>query len=243
MNRIIGVNSLIWLLAATYFFYMSEKKVNEGDALTYERLILIFAMVATVLALLSLFLPLANDKLARLAQVISLGLLVGASYWLKRSLSLEREIKDTKNEMDIEGKELEYVDRVKEKSKMMKSMKYHLRGRPDYILNIDGDKVPVEVKSGRVPEGPFFSHVIQIAAYCFLIEEDMGETPPYGLVRYGSETEYEVEYDEELKELLLEKVGDMRDIIKKEEAHRNHSREGKCRNCSRREICSESLVD
>ena len=241
LSPIIRVNALIWLLAATFFLYMSEKGVIEDDDFKVERMILIFAMVATGLGIISITLPIFNDTLARLAQIISLSWLIGASYWLKRTITLSQEAKDKRKRLDMDEGEVDYVDVTKEKSKMFSSEKYHLRGRPDYIIKKDGDRIPVEIKTGRVPKGPFFSHIIQSAAYCLLIEEETGKAPPYGLIKYG-DNEFEIDYDESLKELLVNKMEDMREIYKIKDAHRNHDRKGKCKNCSRREICPESLV-
>ena len=241
LSPIIRVNALIWLLAATFFLYMSEKGVIEDNDFKVERIILIFAMVATGLGIISITLPIFNDTLARLAQIISLSWLIGASYWLKRTITLSQEAKDKRKRLDMDEGEVDYVDVTKEKSKMFSSEKYHLRGRPDYIIKKDGDRIPVEIKTGRVPKGPFFSHIIQSAAYCLLIEEETGKAPPYGLIKYG-DNEFEIDYDESLKELLVNKMEDMREIYKTKDAHRNHDRKGKCKNCSRREICPESLV-
>ena len=54
--------------------------------------------------------------------------------------------------------------------------------------------------------------------------------------------DFEIEFDEGLEELVLLKVEEMRRIMRHGGAHRNHNREGKCRNCSRRHLCPESLV-
>lgn len=97
------------------------------------------------------------------------------------------------------------------------------------------------MKTGRVPRGPFFSHILQVAAYCLLLEEEQGEAPPFGIVKYGDK-EFEVDYDESLKELLIKKVEEMREAKETGEVHRNHNREGKCLHCSRRDICPERLV-
>ncbi len=239
--QIFIVLSLIWLLAAVFFLYVSESGFFKGDTFTFERIILIFAMIATILGVYSLTLMGENILFARLAQIISLSWLIGASYWLKRSLALTAEASEKRKLLDIRDGEVKYVDRQKKKAKLLASEKYKLRGRPDYILEIEGENIPVEVKTGRIPKGPFFSHILQIAAYCLLLEEESGVPPSYGIVKYG-ETEFEIDYDETLKELLIAKLDDMRKIISTEEVHRNHNRKGKCKYCSRREICPESLI-
>jgi CRISPR-associated exonuclease Cas4 len=50
-----------------------------------------------------------------------------------------------------------------------------LVGKPDYLIEQkDGMIVPVELKSGRAPEEPHDGHVLQLAAYCLLVEENSG---------------------------------------------------------------------
>jgi len=73
------------------------------------------------------------------------------------------------------------------------------------------------------------------------MEDEYGNAPPHGILRYGT-VEHEIEYNEELKHLVLEKIEDMRGLEKSGEAHRNHNRPGKCRSCSRRNDCPEKLV-
>ncbi len=233
--------SLIWILAALFFLIITEKHRDKAEKTSFERIILILAIGATILTGFSLSLLREDDVLAQILHVMSLSWLIGASYWLKHSFTLKNEAESTREELKVEDGDVKYVDALDEESDLLISEKYKLRGRPDYILEKDEGLVPVEVKTGRVPKGPFFSHILQLAAYCLLIEEDMGEKPPYGLIRYG-ETEFDIDYDESLKELLLEKLELMRDKLDTEEVHRNHHREGKCANCSRRDICPESLA-
>ncbi len=240
-SKIFIVLALIWLLASTFLLLLNESHSEYREDTKLERLILIFAMIATMFTGFSFSLPMSEELFARITQVVSLSWLIGATYWLKHSFTLESEALEKRKDMDVDEGEIKYVDKLEDDSKLLRSKKHHIRGRPDYILEKEGDLIPVEVKTGRVPQGPFFSHILQIAAYCFLVEEDMGEKPPYGLIRYG-DTEFDIEYDEDLKELLLEKVEDMREGLKTEDVHRNHHRKGKCANCSRREICPESLV-
>jgi CRISPR-associated exonuclease Cas4 len=107
---------------------------------------------------------------------------------------------------------------------------------------LEGDQhIPVEVKTGRTPRGPLFSHILQIAAYCLLMEEEYGKPPPHGVIRYD-DASHDIEYNEDLKRLVLGKLGEMRACLVKGEAHRNHNRPGKCVHCSRRSVCPERLA-
>lgn len=58
--------------------------------------------------------------------------------------------------------------------------RYALTGKPDYLLVVAGRYVPVEVKPGRHAPHPYESDLLQLVAYCVLIEETMGQAPPYG---------------------------------------------------------------
>ncbi len=240
-SEIFKVLSLVWLLVATSFLFISESSRMDIEKTRIERTILIFAMVATIFTGFSLSLREGDNLLAWITQIISLSWLIGASYWLKHSLSLQSETMATREDLKVEEGDIEYVDTLEDDSRLLKSERYGIRGRPDYILEMDGDLIPVEVKTGRVPKGPFFSHILQIAAYCLLVEEDLGKKPPYGLIRYG-ETEFDIDYDESLKNLLIEKLDEMREHLDNKDVHRHHNRKGKCANCSRRKICPESLV-
>ncbi len=241
LRQIFIVISLIWLLAATFFLYIGESKNFSEIGLKSEKIVLAFAMIATILALFAVSLGLTDANIARISQVISLSWLVGASYWLKVSLSLKAEAKDKRDEYNVDNGSIDYVDGMKGEEDMLVSEEYKIRGRPDYIIENDGELIPVEVKTGRVPKGPFFSHILQAGAYCLLIEADKGIKPPHAIVQYG-EKKFQVEYDEDLKDLVIEKVLEMRRLIETEDVHRNHNRKGKCANCSRREFCPESLV-
>jgi len=50
------------------------------------------------------------------------------------------------------------------------SNEHRLTGRPDYLVTGREGIVPVEVKSGAAPAAPYAAHVLQLAAYCLLVE-------------------------------------------------------------------------
>ena len=89
------------------------------------------------------------------------------------------------------------------------SQKYGIAGKPDEIRNISGELIPAEHKStvwkGRV----YPSHIMQLAAYCLLIEENTGRRPPYGIIRYKNHEE-QVPYTKELRSSLLTRIKQIR---------------------------------
>jgi CRISPR-associated exonuclease Cas4 len=98
----------------------------------------------------------------------------------------------------------------------------------------------VEIKSASAPARPYDSHRLQLAAYCLLVEEAMGERPPYGLIRYRDRT-FRVDYTGALREELLRVLEAMRRDLACGEAHRSHSIPARCRACGFRSICEEAL--
>jgi len=238
LSRVLGVVALIWILAASYFLYRSSKSTIDSNVVEYERIILVFAIVAAVLAVNAVAFLITNVRLAQALELVAVAWLVGASYFLYRSMRSTGVIDALRKEYRVKG-EIEYID--VDKSKVFKSDKYGLSGRPDYIIKLQAGLIPVEEKKGRTPRGPLFSHILQVAAYCVLIEEVTGKAPPYGILKYP-EHEHEIEYNEDLKQVVLEKLSEMREIIRTEECHRNHERPGKCISCSRRQVCPERLA-
>lgn len=121
------------------------------------------------------------------------------------------------------------------------SRRHNLSGRPDYLVRTRGGVVPVEAKSAaRPPAGPYDSHVFQLAAYCLLVEDALGESVPYGLVRYR-DGESRVEYTPALREELLALLEEMRAAREADEVHRSHDEPRRCARCAVREHCDERL--
>ncbi|HKQ52389.1 MAG TPA: CRISPR-associated protein Cas4 [Pyrinomonadaceae bacterium] len=123
------------------------------------------------------------------------------------------------------------------------SRRYGLTGRPDYLVRTDEGIIPVEAKSTRLPAGgrPYDSHVMQLAAYCLLAEDALGATVPYGVIRY-SDGEVTVDYTTELRDELLALLEEMREARAAVDVHRSHADARRCKGCSVREHCVESLA-
>ncbi len=242
IGMIMGVIALIWILAACYFLYKAETVPRGASTLKYQRIILVFAIVAAVIGVNSVTLlsGFFQPKIAEILQAISLAWLVAASYFLYHSLNKFEQAMFKRRKHQIRH-QITYVDTNDRKPKLFISARYGLSGRPDYVLMSEEEHIPVEIKTGRVPRGPLFSHILQVAVYCILIEEEFGTPPSHGIIRYG-EAEHVVDYDLALKDMVMLKLDEMRSIMLGGGAHRNHSKEGKCRNCSRRHVCPEKLI-
>jgi CRISPR-associated exonuclease Cas4 len=239
----VDVIAVVWLLAALFYLYMSENIGSLGWKVKLEVLFVVSGLIVTIVAILSIPMTIFKDpKIALVFEILALVWLVGATVVLYFALKKHEQIGDKKTAAGIREGEVKYVDdaEAKKRSEVLMSELHNVSGRPDYILKINNKSIPVEIKTGRVPKGPLFSHIIQLACYMLIIENNYG-TPPYGILRYG-DREHKIDYTEDLRKTLLEKISEMRITLKSGEAHRNHRRPGKCRSCSRRDKCPERLV-
>lgn len=133
-----------------------------------------------------------------------------------------------------------YVDTESGRPETMVSKTLPLEGRPDYVVERDGRRVPVEVKSGRTPKRPYDSHVLQLAAYCHLIESQTGTRPEHGILEYP-ERKFEVPYSERVEDELVRTLLRIQLAERTGEAHRDHRSKARCAGCARRHGCPERL--
>ncbi|TLZ59866.1 MAG: Dna2/Cas4 domain-containing protein [Methanobacteriota archaeon] len=240
--QIMIVIALIWILAAVFLMYRAETLVTPEERLYAERTILVFSMVAAIVASVAVSFLQADRPLAQATVAAAVGWLVGASWFLVRSMRSLEVAAATREKHRISVGKVGYVDSEAEKPKLFISKRLGLTGRPDAVLLAGDIHVPVEVKTGRTPRGPLFSHILQLAAYCVLMEEEFGKPPPYGIIRYEGAS-HEIEYNDDLRNLVLGKLQEMRTATARGGGvHRNHNRPGKCIGCSRRDGCPERLA-
>lgn len=116
-----------------------------------------------------------------------------------------------------------------------------LTGKPDYLIEKNGQIIPVEVKSGRAPEAPYDSHIYQLAAYCLLVEKTYRKRPPYGIIHY-SNRDFAVDYTRELEESLLDLLADMKRDEHKHDVPRSHEQAARCAKCGFRKVCDQKLA-
>jgi CRISPR-associated exonuclease Cas4 len=173
--------------------------------------------------------------------VLALTLLGLGRLSLSRSTTLRRE-------SGLPPGRLIYVDAHQDwrpNDKALYSPTHNLTGKPDYVVEtpteIPKAIIPVEVKSTPAPEIPYLGHLLQLAAYCLLIEEATGRTPPHGLLKYADAL-YEVDFTQELRRELLDTMAEMRQDRLAENVKRNHHQPGKCLACGFRDVCEEALT-
>ena len=86
------------------------------------------------------------------------------------------------------------------------SPRYGLVGKPDYLVEIKGTRgplrVPMEVKSRKRPATPAAGHILQLGAYCLIVEDLYGQRPTHGYLRYADAT-LEIPFTDALRTQVL----------------------------------------
>ncbi len=127
----------------------------------------------------------------------------------------------------------------------LRSRRYRLSGKPDYLTRQGEEIIPVEVKSSRLPANgrPYHGHKLQLLSYCLLIEEVYGKPPSYGIIHYTGTPggNVLVPFDADAREELLSVMAEIRAAAHLPEVHRQHQNPHRCRQCSLRSRCDEAL--
>jgi CRISPR-associated exonuclease Cas4 len=132
-----------------------------------------------------------------------------------------------------------FSDTDRRGGELFSSKRYGLRGKPDYVVYHNGVPIPVEVKNRPAPRIPFDSHVLQLAAYCLLVEEATGKTPPFGRLRYRDRS-VDVPFSGALRRRLLETISSIRADLAdpRLDPVPQHDDPRRCARCGYRDICS-----
>jgi CRISPR-associated exonuclease Cas4 len=121
------------------------------------------------------------------------------------------------------------------------SHRHRLVGRPDYLLEHGGAVIPVEVKPGRQAAEPYQGDLLQVWAYCLLVEETYGHAPPHGLLRYADQT-WLVPWDPTACAAVLAALDDLAADAASPDVPRSHQQPARCAGCGVRAECDERLA-
>ncbi len=126
------------------------------------------------------------------------------------------------------------------------SRRYGLVGRPDYLVNVKLNSrlsaaVPVEVKSRRRPNAPHSGHILQLGAYCLLVEDLHKQRPPYGLLHYADAT-LKIPFDDTLRARVIEATDAIRQARRAADMARQHTSPQRCRSCGYRHACGDQAL-
>ena len=126
-------------------------------------------------------------------------------------------------------------------AKPLFSRRYRIAGKPDYIVKKNNRYIPVEVKIGLY-NAPQKNHILQLAAYCQLVEENYRSFVPYGVLVYDKTKQYKIPFDPKLRFELEQSIKKMRYIIQTGRLERNHNEYHRCKNCSMKTYCEMKIV-
>lgn len=113
-----------------------------------------------------------------------------------------------------------------------------LAGKPDYLIDQPEHIIPVEVKSSRIGDAPYDSHIFQLASYCMLVERTFGKRPPYGILHYPKKT-FAIDFTPELEASVMRLIFEMHENRK--EFSRSHDSPTRCARCGFRSVCDQAL--
>jgi CRISPR-associated protein Cas4 len=123
--------------------------------------------------------------------------------------------------------------------KILRSERYRLSGKPDYIIKEGRHLIPVEVKSSAA-EAPYRGHQLQLAAYGMIMEDLYRTDVPYGYIVYMNRR-YRIELDDDLRAEVLDNLDGMRRALRMRRAQRDHNERARCVRCSFRRSCREAI--
>lgn len=121
------------------------------------------------------------------------------------------------------------------------SQRFRLSGKPDYIVKQKNNCIPVEVKSGGGTH-PHQNHILQLAAYCQILEDIAGVFVPEGVLVYNN-IPYRISFNPKLRFELESSIKTMRTILRTGRIHRNHDDPRRCMNCSMKNYCSNLVQE
>jgi CRISPR-associated exonuclease Cas4 len=120
-----------------------------------------------------------------------------------------------------------------------------LIGKPDYLVRVtekgQSFTIPVEVKSAKRPATPHAGHVLQLGAYCLLVEAVYQQTPPYGLLRYADAT-LRIPFTDKLRCDVLAVAEAIRQDQQAGNVKRSHDELYRCRVCGYQHRCGEQQL-
>jgi len=121
------------------------------------------------------------------------------------------------------------------------SHRHRLTGRPDYLVRQRRETIPVEVKPGRRADRPYAGDMLQLGAYCLLVEEVVGRAPSHGLLKYANDV-FRVDYTPALRKAVLESVSAIRRDGVARYVEISHNEPRRCQACGVRNSCEERLA-
>jgi CRISPR-associated exonuclease Cas4 len=128
-----------------------------------------------------------------------------------------------------------YSDATEVPGRILYARSMPLVGKPDFILKKGNTLIPVEIKRGRTPSSPYSNHILQLYAYCILINDTYHTRPKYGVIRYPDK-EFTVQFPDSVEKTITDLVNEM--LIEKQRGFSRADLRNVCKNCLlHRELC------
>ena len=124
---------------------------------------------------------------------------------------------------------------------LLRSAHHGVAGRPDYLIEERGRVVPVELKPARRARSPWLRDVVQLAAYCLLLEEAEPRFAGYGYLRYAGRT-FRVDFTPSLRAELLRTLAALRADLGAADVEPNHEDPRRCARCALVVACGRPLT-
>jgi CRISPR-associated exonuclease Cas4 len=120
----------------------------------------------------------------------------------------------------------------------LSSSTYPLVGKPDYVVKLpDGHPVPIELKLNvHDATAPHSNHMVQVAAYCLILEDYFVQVPTHGILRYA-DREFTVDYTPALKKKVIRLLTEMARCSEQQPPPLARQSASKCRACTFQAIC------
>ncbi|HET9999490.1 MAG TPA: Dna2/Cas4 domain-containing protein [Ktedonobacteraceae bacterium] len=173
---------------------------------------------------------------------IGLGLLLAASALLmlrlnERRVQRGRLIAEKQRALGLPEGKLVYED-ADGQGGTLSSRDYPLVGKPDYVVQLpNGRPVPVELKLNvHDASAPFSNHIVQVAAYCLILEDYFEQPPTHGILRYA-DCEFTVEYTPALRKKVIRLLTEMAKCSEQQRPALKGQVVKKCRPCTFKAIC------
>jgi CRISPR-associated exonuclease Cas4 len=155
-------------------------------------------------------------------------ILLAASVWLYRRAGLR-------------GRIIASDGPVSRPSRVLRSARHGISGKPDYLVVEGGSVAPVELKPSRDSDRPWLRDVVQLAAYCLLVEETHERFAGYGYLRYSHRT-FRIEFTDTMRAEVLRTAEALRGDLTATDVDPNHTDPRRCARCALREPCGRPVT-
>jgi CRISPR-associated exonuclease Cas4 len=168
-------------------------------------------------------------------------LILGASAAiLVLAFFLRRHAQERLAGLDLAGEVVYWDDGAADE--VLVSHQHGLTGKPDYIRREGEELIPVELKSRVMSAaGAYEGEILQLAAYCLLVEKRFGKPVGRGQLLYQNRS-LEVLFDDRLRRKLLDAVAELKSAELMSDVPRSHNSPARCRGCGFRQACRDSLA-